>query len=92
MKIKLVEESAAVRALWLFGAVVVTAFVIIWNMMTPAGHSALMLKATWWVGAFSPAILIGAAAGWLKYSRKTWAWTTGVLAFGTLTVIMMVSL
>jgi Ca2+/Na+ antiporter len=47
----------------------------LWLLPPGTPHSDTALMAVW----FAPAIIIGAAIGWLTYDRRWWLSTTGVL-------------
>lgn len=77
------------RILLVLGVVMLVALVVTWNAMTPAGHTAFLLKLAEFVGYFAPAIVLGALWGWIKYSRSSWAWATGI--FFILTIGLLVN-
>ena len=40
------------------------------------------------LGYCLPALVLGAAWGWIKYSKSVWLWTTGYLLVGTLALYL----
>ena len=59
-----------------------------WSQMTPAGHSAIMLRLAYWLGPFIFAILLGGIWGWIRYSLRAWA--NAATALSVLFAILMV--
>jgi hypothetical protein len=48
----------------------------------------LSLSAASVLGYCLPALVLGAAWGWIKYSKSVWLWTTGCLLAVTLTLYL----
>lgn len=66
------RNSPGLRAGILVAVILAITAIVFFSSLTPAGRSALALKATWWLGYFSPAIIIGGILGWLS-----WDWKSG---------------
>ncbi len=67
----LVEDSALVRSGLIIGAVVVAALVLTWTvLLTPLGRTAVLLKIAGLIGYFTPALVIGAIWGFIRYDRR----------------------
>lgn len=65
------EQSWALRAT-ILGVVAVAVAI-------PLMPASARLAVAHWLGYLAPAFVIGAAVGWLTYSKKVWLITTGVL-------------
>ncbi|HLL29034.1 MAG TPA: hypothetical protein VKT73_15460 [Xanthobacteraceae bacterium] len=70
---------------WIRSALVAVIAAAIAALMLPAPT---LLKATWYVGYFLPAIAAGAAAGFLFWSRRVWIWVTVVFVLLTLSTLV----
>jgi hypothetical protein len=90
-----IRENVWLRVLILGIALMVLAPLCLWSFGNNADRL-MMTKFLWWLsfqvatilGWSAPAIALGAAWGWIKYSKSTWLWTTAVLL--TLTAALFV--
>jgi hypothetical protein len=80
-----IERSVVARVGVLVGAAAILALAVVWAMMTPAGHEALVLKLIAWLG---PALLLGAVWGWIRYSKRQWMIATSVMVVAMATLFV----
>jgi hypothetical protein len=73
----------------LLALIAVAMLAVVWSAMTPSGRSAAALKATWYLGMMLPAIALGAAWGWIRFSLRAWGWATLSLAIITVAIYSM---
>lgn len=66
------RNSPGLRAGILVAVILAITAIVFFSSLTPAGRSALALKAVGLLGYFSPAIIIGGILGWLS-----WDWKSG---------------
>lgn len=64
------RESFAARVIALLGAIAVIAVIIVFFATTKEQHARALAWVLLFVVLFFPAILLGAIAGWLSYSRR----------------------
>jgi hypothetical protein len=74
------------RLVSLIGVVAVLGFAVIVATMTPRDRSNLGLDVAGRVGFILPAIILGAAWGWVSLSRTQWMWATAIFLVGTFAV------
>jgi hypothetical protein len=85
------RENEWLRVLVVVALLIVLVPIGLWQLLNNAEKAAvsrymlgLALNATAALGYCLPAVVFGAAWGWIKYSRSVWLWTTGVLLAGTM--------
>jgi hypothetical protein len=79
-----ITGSAWVRTATLF---VLIAVPVLWFGTTPRERSYGAMVLAHYLGLVLPALLLGAAWGWIWFSRRQWMWATAVLLVGTFAVV-----
>lgn len=84
-----------VRAVILLVFLTVTIPIGIWAMLSENERESvstftvlIALKAAWYLGYCAPALVIGGAWGWLRYSKASWLKATGFLLFVTIALYL----
>jgi hypothetical protein len=54
------------------------------SLLPPDARSELALKTLYGFGFFLPSLVVGAAIGWISYSRRVWGYSTAVLVAATM--------
>ncbi|MET4279487.1 MULTISPECIES: hypothetical protein [unclassified Bradyrhizobium] len=79
-----VRESAWARA----GLLLVVIAISVWIFgFTPRERATIGMAAAWHLGVVVPALILGAAWGWIWFSRSHWGWATAVLLVLTFVVV-----
>jgi hypothetical protein len=79
-----VREIAWARA----GLLLVAIAIPIWIFgFTPRERATMGLAAAWYLGIVAPALVLGAAWGWIWFSRSHWGWATAGLLVLTFVVV-----
>ena len=88
------RENVWLRVLLLVIALIVIAPLSLWSFGNNADKAlviqslwSLSFKAATVIGYCLPAIVLGAACGWIKYSKSAWLWATVVLLSLTLVLV-----
>lgn len=77
---------------WLRAGIVLAVLAAVaWALLPEEERSRLSLVVAFYAGAFLPAVLIGAVAGWLTFSKPVWLWTTGLLGLLTLPIVLLMA-
>lgn len=80
-----VRDNAWVRV----GLLLVVALALLWTFgLTPRERLAVVHHAGYWVGVALPAVILGAAWGWIRFSVRQWLWVTAALLVVTAVVMV----
>lgn len=76
-----IKNSAWVR----LGMLVALIVILIWTFgLSPRERQSIELAMAAKLGMIAPALILGAAWGWIRFSRAQWGWATAVLLVGTI--------
>lgn len=77
------------RSVWArVGVLILVGIALTAALMPASDRQAWVLLLAKALGLFLPALLLGSAWGWIKYSWSSWVWATAI--FAALTVVLLI--